>query len=119
MPAHRPRHDGCLVDRHGALCVQRDKRAPHDTPSASSSWRDDGGLALRTHTDLVARVLQIRLTDSFFSSPRLQSRNVHQVRQVSAGEGSRARDQLEIDLIVERDGLGVQVQDLLAAAHVR
>ena len=80
----------------------------------------DHGFTFRAHQDLVLGQLEIHHHDHFAVLPRrLQRRLVHQVCQVRAGQSRcPARQHREIHVVAQRDLLGVNLQDLLAAGNV-
>ena len=81
---------------------------------------EDQRLALRAHQDLVLGQLEIDHHDDFAVLPRgVQRGFVHQVGQVGAGQARRAaRQHGKIDVVAQRNLLGVHPQDGFAPLHV-
>ena len=81
----------------------------------------DERLALGAHHHLVLGVLELGLRDhALVAARRHQGRFVDEVGEVGAGEAGRAaRDGLQVDVRRQRHLADVDLQDLLAADHVR
>ena len=78
-------------------------------------------LALRSGDDPLERLLELGHADDLLVAAGGQDgRLVDEVGEVGAGEAGRlARDAFEVDALVERLALGVDLEDLGAALHVR
>ena len=81
---------------------------------------DDAALALRAGHDTLERLAELGRADDLLVAPRGEDgRLVDEVGQVRAGEAGRlARDGLQVDRLVERLALDVDLEDLEAALHV-
>ena len=81
---------------------------------------DDHRPALGAHQDLVLGELEVEHPDDLLVVARgVERRLVHQVGQVGAGEAGRAaRQHVDVHVVGERDLLGVDGEDALAALHV-
>ncbi len=82
---------------------------------------DDHGAALRAHHDLVLGELEVHHADDLLVVARgVERRLVHQVGQIGAGEARRAAgEDVDVHVVAERNLLGVDGEDALAALHVR
>ena len=82
---------------------------------------DDAALALRAGDDALERLAELGDGDDLLVAPRGEDGGlVDQVGQVRAAEAGRlAGDRLQVDLLVERLALDVDLEDLEAALHVR
>ena len=82
--------------------------------------RDDPRLALRAGDDPLQGLLELGHADDLLVAPRGQDGGlVDEVGEVGAGEAGRlAGDAFDLDALVERLALGVDLQDLGPAAHV-
>ena len=82
--------------------------------------RDDPRLALRAGHDPLQGLLELGHADDLLVAARRQDRRlVDEVGEVGAGEAGRlARDALDVDALVERLALGVDLEDLGPALHV-
>ena len=87
---------------------------------AALMLRHDAAVLFRACNDLDHRILHIlHHDDAAAALSRKQSRLVQQVRKVCAGEaGGRLGNDAEIDIVRQRLVLGVDLEDLLAAAPV-
>ncbi len=83
--------------------------------------RDDPALALRAGHDPLEGLLELRHPDDLLVAPGGEDRGlVDEVREVGAREARRlAGDRLDLDRLVERLALGVDLEDRDAALHVR
>ena len=82
--------------------------------------RDDPRLALRARDDPLQGFLELGHADDLLVAPRGEDgRLVDEVGEVRAGEARRlAGDAFDLDALVERLALGVDLQDLGPALHV-
>ena len=82
--------------------------------------RDDPGLALRAGDDPLQGLLELGHADDLLVAPGGEDgRLVDEVGQVGAGEAGRlAGDAFDLDALVERLALGVDLEDLGPALHV-
>ena len=82
---------------------------------------DDHRATLRAHQDLVLGELEVEHADDLLVvASGVERRFVHQVGQVRAGEAGRAaREHVDVDVVGERDLLGVDREDALASLDVR
>ena len=87
---------------------------------AFSASRDDPRLALRAGDDPLQGLLELGHADDLLVAPRGEDgRLVDEVGQVGAGEAGRlAGDAFDVDALVERLALGVDLEDLGPALHV-
>ena len=83
--------------------------------------RDDPGLALRAGDDPLQGFLELGHADDLLVAPSREDRRlVDEVGEVRAGEAGRlAGDTFDLDTLVERLALGVDLEDLGPALHVR
>mmetsp|Transcript_24510 Transcript_24510/g.66592 ORF Transcript_24510/g.66592 Transcript_24510/m.66592 type:complete len:463 (+) Transcript_24510:580-1968(+) len=119
---HAAGHDGGLVDGHGALGLESDECMPALVVGGHLEVvrGDVGRLALGAHADLVAGVLErVHAHGVAAVVGGLERGHVHEVVQVCAREAGRgARNPLHVHALLERDGLGVEGEDLLAPLDV-
>ena len=82
---------------------------------------DDPRLALRAGDDPLQGLLELGHADDLLVAARGEDRRlVDEVREVRAGEARRlAGDAFDLDALVERLALGVDLEDLDATPHVR
>ena len=87
---------------------------------AFSASRDDAALALRAGHDTLESLVELADRDDLLVAPRGEDRRlVDEVGEVRAGEARRlARDELQVDRLVERLALDMNLEDLEAALHV-
>ena len=81
---------------------------------------DDPALALRAGDDALERLAELRRADDLLVAPRGEDgRLVDEVGQVGAAEAGRGLgDERQVDGLVERLALDVDLEDLQAALHV-
>ena len=82
---------------------------------------EDHRLPFRAHQDLVLGEFEIDHHDELAVLPGgVQRGLVHQVRQIRSGQsGSSAPEHRKIDIVAQRDFLGMNFQDRFAAIHIR
>ena len=119
---HAARDDGDLVQRIGVGQHRRHQRVAGLVIGRVALFgvADDHRFALGAHQDLVLGQLEIDHHDDLAVLPRgVQRRFVHQVGQIGAGQTRRAaRQHRKIHVVAQRNLLGVDPQDGLAALHV-
>ncbi len=117
------RDDRDLVHRVGLRQQLRDHRVARLVIGgcALRFLADHGRLALRTHEDLVLRVLEVlHLDDALATTCGEQRGLVHEVREIGAREARRAAcDDCRVDVVRDRHLAQVHAHDLLAAADIR
>ena len=119
---HAARDDRDLVDGVGAGEELRDQRVAGlvvgGVPLLLEA--DDHAAALGAHHHLVLRDLEVEHLDLLVVVARGEQRRlVHEVLEVGAGEAGRAaREELDVDVVAERDAPRVHLEDAFAALHV-
>ncbi len=119
---HAAGNDGDFVDRIGAREQLRDQGVSRlvigGVPALLEA--DDHASSLGAHHDLVFGDLEIEHHDLLVAvTSREEGRFVHEVFEVGAGEaGGATREQLDVDVLAERNASRMDLEDALPALHV-
>ena len=118
-----PGDDGDIVDRVRVLAELGCHRMAGlvEGGQAPGLVADAAALLLRAHLDLQNRLVHILHGDEAVSAAHgQQSRLVHQVLQIRAGEAGRASgDGVQVHVLCQMLVAGMDFQDRLAALHIR